>query len=93
MQADGAAKGSGCSFSYRIGKASQNMLTLCLVDELEPDGIKVASIHPGRLLTNLAANDAKMTPDKSAKLISQLVSLNEINSGDYLCMETGKLRW
>jgi NAD(P)-dependent dehydrogenase (short-subunit alcohol dehydrogenase family) len=26
MQADGAAKGAGCSYSYRIGKAAQNML-------------------------------------------------------------------
>ncbi|MFQ3229448.1 SDR family NAD(P)-dependent oxidoreductase [Reinekea sp.] len=35
MQAAGAAKGSGCSYSYRISKAAQNMLTLCLADDLE----------------------------------------------------------
>ncbi|TCS35200.1 SDR family NAD(P)-dependent oxidoreductase [Reinekea marinisedimentorum] len=93
MQASGAAKGSGCSYSYRISKAAQNMLTLCLADDLEEFGIKVAAIHPGRLLTNMASRDAHMTPERSAKLISELVVSGKINNRDYLCMETGSLPW
>jgi len=93
MQSQGAAKGSGCSFSYRIGKASQNMLTLCLADELEDSGIIVAAIHPGRLLTKLASSDANMTPEKSAEKIVSLIENNQIKSRDYLCIETGSLSW
>lgn len=93
MQANKAAKGSGCSYSYRISKAAQNMLTLCLADELEEIGIKVAAIHPGRLLTKLASSDANMSPEKSAKKIVSMVINNQIECRDYLCMETGKLGW
>lgn len=93
MQASGAAKGSGCSYSYRISKAAQNMLTLCLSDDLEEDGIKVAAIHPGRLLTKMASKDAHMTPAKSAELISELIVNEKIKNRDYLCMETGSLPW
>ncbi|MFG1497321.1 SDR family oxidoreductase [Saccharospirillum sp. HFRX-1] len=93
MQASGAAKGTGCSYSYRISKAAQNMLTLCLADDLEEDGIKVAAIHPGRLLTKMASKDAHMTPEKSAELISELVVNGKVENRDYLCMESGSLRW
>lgn len=93
MQASGAAKDSGCSYSYRISKAVQNMLTLCLADDLEEDGIKVAAIHPGRLLAKMASKDAHMTPGVSAMKISELVVNNEINNRDYLCIETGTLPW
>ncbi|NVK31062.1 MAG: SDR family NAD(P)-dependent oxidoreductase [Gammaproteobacteria bacterium] len=93
MQASGAAQGSGCSYSYRIGKAAQNMLTLCLADDLEADGIRVAAIHPGRLLTKMAPKDAHMTPEKSAELISELIVNKKIENRDYLCMESGSLPW
>lgn len=93
MQASRAAKGSGCSYSYRISKAAQNMLTLCLADDLEEVGIDVAAIHPGRLLTKMASKDAHMTPEKSAGLISDLVISKKIKNRDYLCMESGALQW
>lgn len=51
MQVAGAAKGIKCSFSYRIAKAVQNMLSLRMADDLESMGIKVISIHPGALFT------------------------------------------
>lgn len=93
MQANKEAKGVGCSYSYRISKAAQNMLSLCLADELEDDGIKVATIHPGRLLTKLASSDANMTANDSAKKIVNLVESNKLTNRDYICLETGKLQW
>lgn len=93
MQASGAAKNSGCSYSYRISKAAQNMLTLCMADDLEKHCIDVAAIHPGRLLTKMASKDAHMTPEKSAELISELIINRKIKNRDYLCMETGSLQW
>ncbi|RXJ72689.1 hypothetical protein CS022_13685 [Veronia nyctiphanis] len=66
---------------------------MCLADDLEVDGISVAAMHPGRLLTKMAPNDAAMTPMKSAELIYDAIAKGQINSRDFLCMETGKLAW
>ncbi|GAA0349451.1 NAD(P)-dependent dehydrogenase (short-subunit alcohol dehydrogenase family) [Bacillus horti] len=43
------------SYSYRIAKAAQNMLTLCLNQELEDIPISVTAIHPGKLQTSSGA--------------------------------------
>jgi NAD(P)-dependent dehydrogenase (short-subunit alcohol dehydrogenase family) len=93
LQAEGAAKGSGCSYSYRIGKAAQNMLTLCLADELEDQNITVASIHPGRLKTDMAAKDAHLTADESAMKILELVTNQSLKSRDFISIESGTLPW
>lgn len=93
QQAAGAAKGSGCSYSYRIGKAAQNMLTLCLADELEDLGIRVAALHPGRLATGMSSSDACMNVEESARKIAKLALNGSISNRDYLCMETGSLTW
>ena len=93
MQSELAAKGSGCSYSYRISKAAQNMLTLCLADDLEDLNIRVVAVHPGRLLTKMTSIDACMTPESSAKKLVELVQSNKLKTRDYICLETGKLPW
>jgi NAD(P)-dependent dehydrogenase (short-subunit alcohol dehydrogenase family) len=93
MQSESAAKGSGCSYSYRISKAAQNMLSLCLADDLEDSDIKVVSIHPGRLLTDMAPKDALTTPEASARKLVALVTENKLENRDYISLETGKLPW
>ncbi|BCL69277.1 Short chain dehydrogenase [Vibrio nigripulchritudo MADA3029] len=93
MQSELAAKGTGCSYSYRVSKAAQNMLSLCLADDLEDLGIAVVSIHPGRLLTKMASSDADMTADDSAKRLVELVESGTIKNRDFISLETGKLPW
>jgi len=93
MQSELAAKGSGCSYSYRISKAAQNMLTLCLADDLEDLNIRVVAIHPGRLLTKMASTDAHMTPSASAKRLLSLVESKQLKTRDYISLETGELPW
>lgn len=93
MQSELAAKGSGCSYSYRISKAAQNMLTLCLADDLEDIGIKVVAIHPGRLLTTMGSSDAHMSPTESASRIVYLVESKQLKNRDYVSVETGLLPW
>ncbi|CAG9001610.1 MAG: hypothetical protein CENE_03633 [Candidatus Celerinatantimonas neptuna] len=66
MQAEGAALGSQCSYSYRIGKAAQNMLTLCMTDDLQSYGIDVYAIHPGRVATKMVAAEACFTAGQAA---------------------------
>lgn len=62
------ARGEGGDiFSYQIAKAAQNMLTCCMDEELGKLGVRVFSIHPGRLKTENAAKDADTKPDLAAQ--------------------------
>lgn len=91
--ASGEYWGSGSSYSYRIGKAAQNMLTLCLREDLHPHGITVAAIHPGRLKTALASADAHMNTADSAQKIRDLIESQTLDSEKFTCLETGILPW
>lgn len=94
MQSQLAAKGSRCSYAYRISKAAQNMLTLCLADELEESRIKVVSVHPGRLLTQMAASDARLSPEASAQKLVNLVEDNAFCTRDFIDLEDeSRLPW
>lgn len=53
-------------YSYQIAKCAQNMLTACLDQELRPQGIRVAAVHPGKLTTEAGASDADTAPDVAA---------------------------
>ncbi|WP_207652857.1 SDR family NAD(P)-dependent oxidoreductase [Anaeromicrobium sediminis] len=72
--ASGEFKGRNFSYSYRIAKAAQNMLTICLDQELRDKGIYLGAIHPGKLKTNMAASDADMNPSEGANNIYNWVS-------------------
>ena len=49
------------SYSYRIAKAAQNMLTNCLRKEFR-DKIRFIGIHPGKMKTEIAQIDADIDP-------------------------------
>jgi NAD(P)-dependent dehydrogenase (short-subunit alcohol dehydrogenase family) len=57
--------------SYQISKAGLNMFTRVLSCQLK-DQITVSSVHPGAVLSGLAAKDADTPPDEAAKHIYQL---------------------
>lgn len=68
LQYDGTLKHVQASYAYRIAKAAQNMLTLCVRGELG-DRIEFVSLTPGRLITELGRNDANLTPAEGAERI------------------------
>ncbi|MFE6135990.1 SDR family NAD(P)-dependent oxidoreductase [Bacillus sp. NPDC057893] len=82
------------SYSYRIAKAAQNMLTLCLQQEFADKGIRVTAIHPGKLKTDIGAFDANMTPTEGAQNIYDWVmDSNEDVSGKFIEPGLGELEW
>jgi NAD(P)-dependent dehydrogenase (short-subunit alcohol dehydrogenase family) len=83
----------GFSYSDRIAKGAQNMLTQCLSQELGPKGFKVCALHPGRLLTLSGASDAHMAPYESAQITYRMLIEDEIENGGYYCVETGTIPW
>jgi len=56
--------------AYQISKAALNMFTRLLSFQLK-DKIKVSSVHPGAVLSGLAARDANMQPEEAALYIYQ----------------------
>jgi NAD(P)-dependent dehydrogenase (short-subunit alcohol dehydrogenase family) len=64
-QGNGTYKNITVSYSYRIAKASQNMLTNCFRKEFK-DKIKFLSIHPGKMKTEIAQTDADVEPKEIA---------------------------
>ena len=64
--------GETISYSYRIAKAAQNMLTLCMSDELAASGVVVCALHPGEFATALNP-DGKESAAVAAKRIVPFV--------------------
>ncbi len=69
------------SYAYRVSKAAQNMLTICMNEELKNDGIGVIAIHPGKLNTRQSNSKADMTPQESAEKLYRYIT--EISTKDY----------
>lgn len=67
-QSNGAYDNINVSYSYRIAKAAQNMLTSCLRKEFKGK-IKFISIHPGKMKTDIAQVDADVEPKLTAQRI------------------------
>ena len=61
--------------SYQISKAGLNMFTRLLSFQLK-DKIIVSSVHPGAVLSGLAASDANMSPEEAALYIYQTAISN-----------------
>ena len=80
-----------CSYSYRIAKAAQNMLTQCMCREFKSSGLKICSIHPGRLKTDSASVDADKTPEEAAEMLFEM--LNSIEHGKFYSLFEGTIEW
>ena len=80
-----------CSYAYRIAKAAQNMLTLCLSREFKSAGIRVCALHPGRLKTTCASSDADAEPTAAAARL--LDRLDSFQNGKFYSLFGGELAW
>lgn len=80
-----------CSYSYRIAKAAQNMLTQCMCSEFKDSSIRIFSIHPGRLKTDSASMDADRTPEEAAEMLFK--KLKSIEHGRFYSLFEGMIEW
>jgi NAD(P)-dependent dehydrogenase (short-subunit alcohol dehydrogenase family) len=82
-------------YSYSIAKCAQNMLTVCLDQELRKEGIRVFAVHPGRLKTGAAAVDADTEPRVAAVKFAEWVESVERNADCVLydLMGGGVIPW
>jgi len=81
------------SYSYRIAKASQNMLTLCLHQELHKK-IIVLGIHPGEIKTSLGSKDAKLPVEDAAKKVLYFIdNIKKSDSGKFFNTDHKEISW
>jgi short-subunit dehydrogenase len=92
-QSNGAYKNIPVSYSYRIGKAAQNMLTNCLRTEFK-DKIKFLSIHPGKMKTDIAQVDANVEPKIIAnKILQHYENKTFVEENGIVELERGLIEW
>ncbi len=82
-------------YSYSIAKCAQNMLTVCLDQELRKEGIRVFAVHPGRLRTAAAADDADTEPRVAAARLAKWVDAVDREADCFLydLMRGGVIPW
>lgn len=82
------------SYDYRIAKAAQNMLSLCLNQELSPRGVGVCALHPGRLRTDSGSPDADIDAAAAADRFVELFSTMDSGAGGrFFDLFGGELPW
>ena len=78
----GDFKDRSFSYSYRIAKAAQNMLSLCLANDPELASSVVLSINPGLLKTDSGSSDAEHSAEQGAAAV--IATINQAaESGIY----------
>jgi len=80
-QSNGTYKNLKVSYSYRIAKAAQNMLTNCIRLEFK-DRIEVISMHPGKMKTEIAQSDADTDPIEVAKKIVNFYESGQLKAAN-----------
>ena len=82
------------SVAYRMSKSALNMYTKILANRLK-DRIRVASIHPGWVVTTIAKSNvhARLKPEESAEKIIDYIE-NKLSHGDFWDAERAEhLKW
>lgn len=68
--------GGGDSSAYRISKTAVNMYTRTLAARLKDEKIRVSSVHPGWVRTDMGGKRAPMLPEEAANHIYKLAISN-----------------
>ncbi len=74
-------------FAYNASKGALNQLTVHLAHALRRQKIKVISIYPGWVQTDMGGQNATYTPLQAARQIASIVSDSEVVSGSFLDYE------
>jgi len=69
--------------AYRISKAALNALTRIFAEELKDTGIRVNSVCPGWVKTDMGGPNAERTPEKGAETIVWLATEPSVPTGDF----------
>ena len=82
------------TYSYRVAKAAQNMLTICMDQELSKKGICIRAIHPGVFISGPSSLDGDLEVHEAAGHIFRWIDGMEINRSErFIQPGVGELPW
>ena len=85
---------SGNYYGYRASKAALNAFGKSLAEDLKPQGISVAQLHPGFVQTRMVGFNGDISPEQAAKGLAQRIEeLNVVNSGGFWHSNGDALPW
>jgi len=80
--------------AYRASKAAVNKIAQALATDLAPEGIAVASIHPGWVRTDMGGADADIDPVTSAEGVKAVIDgLSVANTGRFWNYDGTERAW
>jgi NAD(P)-dependent dehydrogenase (short-subunit alcohol dehydrogenase family) len=89
-----AANSGGRHYLYRSSKAALNAVVKSLAVDLREKGVKVVTLHPGWVKTDMGGSDADLEiPVSVAGVISVLERLRAEDSGKFFNYDGGELPW
>jgi len=89
-----ANNSGGSSYGYRASKTALNQLTVCLANELRPEGFTCIAIHPGWVQTDMGGPKAPLTPPQAvAFILATLDRLTPADSGRFLNYDGAPMPW
>jgi len=85
---------SGGAYMYRSSKAALNMVVKSMALDLEPQGIKVALLHPGWVKTDMGGPNALISAQQSvAGMLKIILNLGWQDSGRFLAYDGKEIEW
>lgn len=91
--AAGEFAGEPISYSYRVAKAAQNMLTLCMSQELGPRGVAVCALHPGEFRSGVNPDAEERAGAAAERIAGWLDGLDGGDAGHWHDPRVGRLPW
>lgn len=87
-------RSKGCDYSYPASKAALNMMTRCLAGDLRADGIRVISVHPGFIKTDMGGVNATLTLDEAIpSLVQTIDGITLDDTGQFFNWDGKKVDW
>lgn len=81
------------SYSYRIAKAAQNMLTVCMSQELGPLGVTVCAVHPGEFRSDLNPEGDESAAVAAERIVGWLEDVGRAHHGLWHDPRQGSIPW
>jgi NAD(P)-dependent dehydrogenase (short-subunit alcohol dehydrogenase family) len=79
-----SSRAFGNSYAYRASKAAVSNFALNLAQDLKPEGIAVASYHPGWVKTDMGGSGAEIDVETAARgLVARFDRLSMTNTGAF----------
>lgn len=86
--------GSGGLYMYRSSKAALNAVSKSMSIDLRNDGISVANLHPGWVLTDMGGPNALIDAQTSVAGMRQVIdSLTPEQSGQFIAYDGAAIPW